>query len=182
MAFQEYLRAIDEIEERLQRLEVEIHTQAAEGEHAAVAQALETLRGVVEVTAVTVVADMGSFSRFTHPKQMIAYAGLVPSDYSNDGTRRQGRITKTSNAQTEAAWSYRYPPSGKGALRQRQEGQQPEVCRRVGKGQDRLYRLFPKGQHPNLTAVALARELLGLIRAITCHAGKQRTQTSQVAA
>lgn len=191
MAFQEYLRAIDEIDGRLHRLEAEIHIQATEGEHAAVIQALQTMRGVAEVTATTLVAEIGYFSRFEHPKQLMAYAGLVPSEYSSGGTRRQGRITKTGNAHVrrvvvEAAWSYRYPPAVKGELRKRQEGQQPEVCQIAWKAQDRLYRkrrrLIAKGKNPALAATAIARELLGFVWAIACHVERNREHGSPTAA
>ena len=69
--FQEYLHQLDEIDGRLKRLEAEIHLQATESEHAPVIQALQTMRGVAEVNAVMVVAEVGKFSRFRNPKQLI---------------------------------------------------------------------------------------------------------------
>lgn len=53
IVFQEYLHAIYEVEERMKRLEAQIHEEAIQSEHAPVIQALQTLRGVAEVTAVT---------------------------------------------------------------------------------------------------------------------------------
>lgn len=111
MVFQEYLHQIDEIEGRLSRLENAIHLEATESDYTPVIQALQTLRGVAEVTAVSLVAEVGNFSRFRNPAQLMAYAGLVPREYSSDSSRWQGGITKTGNAHLrrvlgEAAWSY----------------------------------------------------------------------------
>ncbi|MDZ7752861.1 MAG: transposase [Gammaproteobacteria bacterium] len=44
----------------------------------------------------------------------MAYLGLVPSEHSSGGSRRQGSITRTGNGHvrrvlTEAAWNYSLP-------------------------------------------------------------------------
>ena len=112
VAFQEYLHTIDELTGRIERIETEIHAQATESEHAPVIQALQTLRGVAEVTATTLVSEIGQFSRFKNPSQLMAFAGLTPKEYSSGASRHQGGITKTGNAHirrvlVEAAWAYR---------------------------------------------------------------------------
>lgn len=173
--FQEYLHHLMEIEGRIKRLEDAIHEQATNSPHAPVIQALQTLRGVKEVTAVTLVAEVGKFSRFRNPKQLMAYAGLVPREYSSGNSRWQGGITKTGNAHvrwivTESAWSYRYKPAVKGDIRRRQEGQSPHVQEIAWRAQDRLhrkyYRMMSRGKAPTVSATAVARELLGFVWAI----------------
>ncbi|MDN5366527.1 MAG: transposase [Thermacetogenium sp.] len=177
ITFQEYLHAIDEIESRIKRLETETSVQAVASVHAPVIQALQTLRGVAEVTATTLVAEIGQFSRFDNPRQLMAFAGLTPSEYSSGGSRHRGGITKTGNAHVrrvviEASWSYRYPPALKAALRRRQEGKDPEVQLIAWNAQDRLHRkymrLLFKGKPTPVVATAVARELLGFIWAIAC--------------
>lgn len=179
--FQEYLHQLDEISERIKRLEREIHTQATESIHAPVIQALQTLRGVAEITATTLVAEVGQFSRFRNPRQLMAYAGLVPKEYSSGASRWQGGITKTGNAHVrrvliESAWSYRYKPALKGDIRRRQQGQSAEVQRVAWKAQDRLhqkyFRMIARGKSPTVAATAVARELLGFIWAVSCTAEK----------
>lgn len=96
IVFQEYLHAIDEVAERLKRIESEIHEQAIQSEHAPVIQALQTLRGVAEVTAVTLVAEIGQFSRFTSPRQLMSYSGLVPKEYSAERTPLVGGSSVTN--------------------------------------------------------------------------------------
>jgi transposase len=190
LVFQEYLHHLDEIEGRLKRLEEEIHIQATESEHAPVIQALQTLRGVAEVIATTLVAEIGSFSRFTNPKQLMAYAGLVPKEYSTGNSRWQGGLTKTGNAHvrwamTEAAWSYRYKPAIKGDIRRRQIGQSPQVQSIAWKAQDRLHRkyvrMIAKGKRPSVVAAAVARELLGFVWAIACQIEMTRANQEGIA-
>ncbi|GMA64859.1 IS110 family transposase [Alicyclobacillus fastidiosus] len=183
MAFQEYLHQLDEIDGRIQRLEQEIHVQATDSFHAPVIQALQTLRGVAEVTATSLVAEIGQFSRFSNPRQLMAYAGLVPREYSSGANRWQGGITKTGNAHVrhilaESAWSYRYSPAIKGRIKQRQEGQSPQTQAIAWKAQDRLhrkyFRLISRGKNHSVAVTAVARELLGFIWAIGCMAERMR--------
>jgi hypothetical protein len=83
-----------------------------------VVHALQALRGLALVAAATVIAEPGDLTRFTNPRQLMAYPGLVPSEHSSGGTRRQaqiqGGVTKAGNGTArrmliEAAWSYRFP-------------------------------------------------------------------------
>ncbi|CAB3391264.1 IS110 family transposase [Kyrpidia spormannii] len=175
--FQEYLHALDEIEGRIQRVEAAIHEQATQSDRAPVIQALQTLRGVAEVTAVSLVAEVGEFSRFRNPRQLMAYAGLVPKEYSSGARRWQGGITKTGNAHlrrvlVEAAWSYRYKPAIKGQIRKRQEGQPAKITDIAWRAQDRLHRKYRKmvgkGKPIGVSVTAVARELLGFVWAIAC--------------
>lgn len=177
MVWGEYLHAIDELQERVKRLEAEIHVQATTSTRAPVIQALQTMRGVAEVTATTLVAEVGEFRRFAHPRQLMAYAGLVPSEHSTGGSRRQGGITKTGNRHlrrilVEAAWSYRHRPAVKTTVRGRQAGQPARVRDIAWKAQDRLHRkytrLLARGKPVGAAVTAVARELLGFVWAIAC--------------
>jgi len=66
------------------------------------------------VSAATLVAELGDVTRFTNPRRLMAYLGLVPSEHSSGKNTRQGGITKAGNGAArrmliEAAWSYRFP-------------------------------------------------------------------------
>lgn len=185
IVFQEYLHTIHEVEERMKRIEAKIHEEAMQSEHAPVIQALQTLRGVAEVTAVTLVAEIGQFSRFINPRQLMSYAGLVPKEYSSGSSRWQGSITKIGNAQirralVECAWAYRHRPSLKGELLKRQEGQDPEAQRIAWKAQHRLHkkyhRITSRGRGGKHAAIAVARELIGFIWAIECAIEKKKLE------
>lgn len=176
IVFQEYLHHLQEIEQRIKRLEEEINLQATEGIHAPMIQALKTLRGVAVITATSLVAEIGSFKRFPTPKQFMSYVGLIPSESSSGDIRRQGKITKTGNRHVrrllvESAWSYRFQPALKGELKRRQEGQLPSVQAISWKAQNRLhkkyFRLLSRGKESGKAIIAVARELAGFIWAIT---------------
>src|SRR5437660_2766251 len=77
--------------------------------------ALQAMRGIDLVAAVTVLAEIGDLSRFQNPCELMGYLGLVPSESSTGDTVNRGGITKAGNGRArrilvEAAWSYRHPP------------------------------------------------------------------------
>ena len=127
------------------------------------------------MVAATVVAEVGNFSRFQNPRQLMAYLGLNPSEHSSGATIKRGPITKTGNslARTclvEAAWTYRHPARVTQIIRERLKGL-PEPIRAIAwKAQVRLaarYRkLTASGKSAPKVIVAIARELVGFIWAI----------------
>jgi transposase len=77
-------------------------------------EALRCFRGMELVSASTFVASVGDLTRFDTPRQLMAYLGLTPSEYSSGGRISRGGIIKTGNREArrmlvEASWSYRYP-------------------------------------------------------------------------
>jgi transposase len=175
IVFQEYVRAVTEHTERLQRLEQELHEQVKTWRLAPVVEALQALRGVQFTVAVTTVAELGDLTRFTNPKQLMSYLGLTPSEYSSGHRRSQGGITKTGNsharrALVEGAWAYRYPAKVSRHLQLRLE-KLPKPIQDLGwKAQVRLckrYRqLIARSKNANQVVVAIARELVAFMWAI----------------
>jgi transposase len=175
VTFQEYVQNLNEVEQRLKRLEEQIETQAVEGVHAPLIQALQCLRGIAVISAAGLVAEIGSFKRFQTPKKFMAYLGLVPSESSSGAVRRQGKITKTGNTHArrlliEAAWSYRYQPAVRGRLKKQLEGKSGSIQAISWNAQQRLHkrylRLLSRGKQKNVAITAVARELAGYIWAI----------------
>jgi transposase len=114
IVFQEYVRAVTEHTERLQRLEQELHEQVKAWRLHPVVTALQALRGVQFTVAVTMLAELGDLTRFDNPRPLMKFLGLIPSEYSSGERRRQGAITKAGNtharrAIVEGAWAYQYP-------------------------------------------------------------------------
>jgi len=175
IVFQEYVRALDQCFERLERLEIELQEQVKSWRLAPVVEALQALRGVRFTVAVTTVAELGDLTRFAKPRQLMAYLGLHPSEHSSGPTRRQGGIAKTGNgharrALIEGAWAYRFPARVSKQIQARQE-QLPEAVRDVAwRAQVRLCKRFQKfvarGKNANLAVTAIARELSGFMWAI----------------
>jgi transposase len=115
IALQEYRDTIDETETRVARLTAELRTHTPPWRWAPVGDALQALRGVSFVTAVGLVAEVGDIRRCDHPRQLMAFLGLVPSEYSSGPSVRRGGITKAGNPHArrrlaEAAWAYQGIP------------------------------------------------------------------------
>ena len=142
---------------------------------APVVSALQALRGVSLNVAATTVAELGDMTRFDKPRQLMAFLGLVPSQYSSGPRVRMGHITKTGNGHArrvlvEAAWAHRFPAKIARAHQVRQENL-PQAVRDIAwKAQLRLcrryQRLLAKGKTKNVVVTAIARELVGFMWAI----------------
>jgi transposase len=175
IVFQESVRAVDEQVDRLQRLEAELLERAPAWRLYPVVQALQALRGVQWLVAITVVAELGDLTRFDSPRQLAAFVGLIPSEYSSGTSRRQGGITKAGNSRArralvEGAWAYRYPAKVSEHIQRRIDGL-PKPIQDIGwKAQVRLCkrfrRLVARGKHPNIVVTAIARELIAFMWAI----------------
>jgi transposase len=175
IVFQEYVRAVNEHTERLQRLEQERQDHVKTWRLQPVVEALQALRGVQFTVAVTLVAELGDLTRVDNPRQLMKSLGLIPAEYSSGERRRQGTITNAGNtharrALVEGAWAYRSPAKVSRHLQLRLE-QLPKPIQDISwKAQVRLctrYRhLLARGKHANQVVVAIARELVGFLWAI----------------
>ncbi len=175
LVLEELLARIERAEELCARLKQAIVELVPSWTLAPVVAAVQALRGVSILVAATVVAEVGNFSRFESPRQLMAYLGLNPSEHSSGATIKRGAITKTGNslARTclvEAAWTYRHPARVTQIIRERLAGL-PEPIRAIAwKAQVRLasrYRkLIAAGKPAPKAIVAVARELVGFIWAI----------------
>jgi transposase len=175
IVFQEYVRAVSEHQERLQRLETELREQVQGWRLAPVVQALQAMRGIQFTVAVTLIAELGDLRRFENPRQLMSYLGLTPSEYSSGERRRQGTITKAGNtfarrALIEGAWAYRYPAKVSRHLQLRLEELPKSIQDISWKAQVRLCKRFryliARGKHANQVVVAVAREMAAFIWAI----------------
>jgi transposase len=175
VVLEELRLAVAQAEQRLERLTAAIAEAAPQTTQAVPIAAWQSLRGVRLTTAAILGAELGDVTRFRSPRELMAYAGIVPSEHSSGGSTRRGRITKTGNAHlrfvlVEAAWHYRHGPRLSKALKARQQGQPAEVLMIAERAQRRLNRryraLLARNKTPQQTVVAVARELLGFIWAI----------------
>ena len=175
IAFEEMLLAVRQAQERVARLEVAIRAAVPDWSLAPVVEAVMAMRGIDLVSATGFLAEIGDLSRFRTPRQLMAYLGLVPSEFSTGETIRRGSITKTGNWRArrilvESSWSYRHPPRV-GKDKQARVEAAPESARKIAwKAQHRLYAryraLTRKGKSKTVAVTAIARELAGFIRAI----------------
>src|SRR3989441_7115936 len=75
IVFQEYVRAVSEQTERLGRLDQELREQVKTWRLHPVVDALQALRGVQCTVAITMVAEIGDFTRFEHPSELMKFLG-----------------------------------------------------------------------------------------------------------
>jgi len=173
----DYLHEVEHMGERVKRLEQAIveAVKLASPELQEVIKGLQALRGVAQISAVTIAAELGNITRFQGARQLMGYSGAVPSEDSSGQRTRRGSITKTGNAHLrriaiEAAWSYRLRPGIGPALRKRQEGVPEEIKEIAWKAQHRLHKRYLKlsaaGKDQRKIVTAVGRELLGFIWAI----------------
>ena len=192
-ALMDYVAEVDHAAERIQRLERAIDEAArhAPVRMRALIEGLQALRGVAKITAVTLVSELGELSRFRHPRQLMGYTGLVPSERSSGDKTRRGAITKTGNSHlrrvlTEAAWAYRARPSIGAELRRRQAGQSEKILEISWKAQHRLHsvyrRLLGRGKPSQKVVTAVSRELAGFIWAIGLEVETQLASNKPAAA
>ena len=180
-AFLDYVHEVEHAADRLERLEKAIDDAiaTAPAEIQEVVQALQALRGVGKIVAVSIVAEVGSLSRFTNPRQLMSYSGMVSSEHSSGARIQRGGITKTGNAHlrrviVEAAWAYQHKPWIGGWLAKRQQGLDEETKAIAWKAQWRLCtrykKLLARGKNKPQIVTAIGRELLGFIWAIAVKA------------
>ncbi|MGH3523933.1 MAG: IS110 family transposase, partial [Mycobacterium sp.] len=173
----DYLHEVEHAGERIQRLEKSIDTaiETVPPKMRAVIQGLQSLRGIAQISAVSIVAELGEISRFAQPRQLMGYSGAVSREHSSGERVQRGSISKAGNAHlrrivVEAAWSYRHRPNIGAALAMRQKGSSEEVKEIAWKAQHRLHtrysKLCAKGKAKQKVVTAVGRELLGFIWAI----------------
>ena len=175
IVLQDYIHAVEDAECRRDRLTRQIQELMPTWSMAPVAAALQAMRGVALVVAVTVVAEVGDFRRFTNARQLMAYLGLVPSEHSSGSTVRRAGITKAGNALArrvliEGAWTYRMSARVSRKLHDRLEPLPAAIRDIAWKAQVRLCaryrRLAATGKPKVVVTTAIAREMVGFIWAI----------------
>ena len=169
---EEYLISIHAATERIERCEAAMRALLDKWRLRPAVQALMAFKGFQTVAAMILISELGEVDRFAHPRQVMAYLGLVPTENTSNDKRRQGRITKCGNAHArwllvECAQHYATPPKVSKELSRRQEGQPAQVRAISWRAQNRLHsrytRLLGRRLQRNKAMVAIARELCGFI-------------------
>jgi transposase len=174
---EDHLNEVEHCAQRIKRLEnlIDEAVKAAPESMREVIAALQALRGIAAMSAVTIVAEVGRLSRFETARQLMGYSGAVASEHSSGQKTQRGHITKTGNAHlrriiVEAAWSQRFKPILSQTRKLRQEGLDPGVIEIASKAMHRLHQryvlLLGRGKAKQQVITAVARELLGFIWAI----------------
>jgi len=176
IVLQEYIQAITERMNRLKRLDNELEHHVKNWRYYPVVKAIQAMRGVRLLVATGLVAELGDLTRFDHPRKLMSYLGLVPSEHSSGGKRSIGAITKCGNSRArrllvEGAHTYRYAANISTELQLRQEDLGKTIVDIAWKAQLRLCRRYQtmlrRGKHYNVIVTAIAREMIAYIWAIS---------------
>jgi transposase len=175
VVLEEYLIAISQAGERIGRLTSQIELHVASWRMKPVVEMLMAMRGIQLLAATALISELGDLRRFDHPRQLMAYLGLVSSEQSTGSVRRLGAITKCGNTHArwfliECAQHYALPPKISKELSKRQEHQPQRIKELSWKAQMRLHHRFwmlmQRGICRQIAIVAVARELCGFIWAL----------------
>jgi transposase len=163
-ALEQLLIHLDAIERQLATLDARLGEIASGDRWSGQVQTLTRFRGISTLTALGLIAEIGDFARFSHPRELASWLGITPSEYSSGDQQHRGHITLSGNKHArrlliEAAWHYRHAPRRPAA------GPQPDA--RAWHAQVRLHHrhrhLAEHGKRPTVANVAVARELLGFL-------------------
>jgi transposase len=175
IVLQEAVSTITERIKRLKRLDNELTHQVKNWRYYPVVKALQAMRGVRLLVATGVIAELGDLTRFEHPRKLMSYLRLVPSEHSSGGKRRLAAITKCGNSRArrllvEGAHTYKYNANISKEMQLKQEGLPKQIIDIAWQAQCRLcrryQRLMHKGKHRNVVVTAIAREMAAYIWAI----------------
>jgi len=175
IAFEELAKATDEAQARRDRLAEQMQELLPCWSLAQIVAAIQALRGIAMISAITLVAEIGDFKRFANPRHLMAYLGLTPSEHSSGAKTARGAITKAGNTRArrmlvEGAWTYRLQARMGADILKRNEALPQAVKDIAWKAQARLcarYRRLSKAGKPtNVICVAIARELAAFVWAI----------------
>jgi transposase len=166
------LRTVDEALARLRSVEEDLRALLMLEPLRPRVTRLRCFRGMDDLTALTIAAEVGDPRRFPSAPRAMAFVGLVPSEHSSGTKQARGAITKTGNAHlrrvlVEAAWHYRHRPFVGAALRRRQQGAPAATIAHAWTAQQRLYRRYhrlrARGKPNQHVIIAIARELTGFV-------------------
>jgi len=176
IVLQEAVSTITERMKRLKRLDNELAHSVKNWRYYPVVKALQAMRGIRLLIATGVIAELGDLTRFDHPRKLMSYLGLVPSEHSSGGKRRLGAITKCGNSRArrllvEGAHTYKYNANISKEMQLRQEGLPKQIIDIAWQAQLRLcrryQRLMHRGKHRNVVVTAIAREMAAYIWSIS---------------
>jgi transposase len=176
-ALEQMLIHLDGIDRQLAALDACLEQIARDERWSWQVDKLRAFRGIATLTALGLIAEIGDFARFSHPRELASWLGITPSEYSSGEQQHRGHITKSGNRHArrllvEAAWHYRHPP--------RRPSTGPEPSDRAWQAQIRLFHrhhhLTQQGKRSTVVTVAVARELAAFLWAeMTDQPARQET-------
>ncbi len=168
----QYIDQIEHLYFQLDDIDREIAAVAETEEYKLKVNALRAYRGLSTLSAMVIITEIFTFSRFKNAPEFMSYLGVVPSEYSSGGSVMKGSLTKCGNKRVrrilvEAALHNRHEPKTSYAMRANLNKVDSELRNPPLKAMKRLhkryYHLIFAGKPKPKAAAAVARELAGFI-------------------
>ena len=169
---QSLLSSLNNLTAQIERYENKIEEISHYEKYSKACRALESFRGLNNLSCMTLISEIGDIKRFDHPKRLFAYTGFSITEYSSGGHEKKYHITKTGNkfirtTVVEASqYAFKSVAVSKQLSKRRVEAL-PECVNIADRCMNRLHKkalkMFHSGKHRNKIKVACARELLGFI-------------------
>jgi transposase len=163
-ALSQMLTHLDSLDRQLATLDAHLEQIAGDERWGWQVDKLHAFRGIGTLTALGLIAEIGDFARFGHPRELASWLGITPSEYSSGDQQHRGHITKSGNRHarrllTKAAWHYRHAP--------RRPTSGPPPNDRAWQAQIRLFHrhrhLIQHSKRSTVVTVAVARELTAFL-------------------
>ncbi len=166
----EYMASYEEQEAKIERYDKRIEEMAAEARYQEDAKKLGCFLGIRTHTALSLIVEIGDFTRFAKGSIYAAFLGLGPGEHSSSKSVNRLGITKAGNTHLRRLLIEAAKGICKGAighkskeLRCRQSEQSAEVIAYADKANTRLrskyYKMIRHGKKKNVAVAAIAREL-----------------------
>lgn len=166
-----YLRTMTQLEETIADFDSDIKILSEMKEYEKIVSRLSCIRGIGILTALSIAAEVGDFSRFKSAAEFASWVGVTPGEFSSGASTHHLGITKAGNSHlrhllTESAQCYtRGNPLYKSKdLKKRQSGQPEVIVTYADTCAKRLHKKFKnmvlnKGKRHNVAITAITREL-----------------------
>lgn len=170
--FSHYRAVVAGLDAHLTAVESDLKGYLDQGPFADAVARLGAYRGVTELGALTLSAEVCDWRRFPRATSLMGFCGLVPSEYSSGERTKRGRITKSGNIHlrtqlVESAWAYKHRPAVGLTIKKRQQRCGVDTVTRAWAAQlhlcGKFRRLAERKSSRNVVVTAIARELTGFL-------------------
>jgi len=169
-SFDHYFGQVLGATERRRALDQQITDLATTAPFAPIVARLKCLRGIGDVTAVGLCAEVGDWRRFSG-RSLGSWVGLTPTESQSADRHSRGPISRRGSAHArwlliESAWHHRRALRPSPELERRRAGQPEQVIARARAAERRLHRRWRhladhRKLRSTIVTTAIARELAG---------------------
>jgi len=172
---QEHMGHLNYLETRIAALDAKIEEIARSEVYAPSVKKLRAFRGIGTLGAMLLIAEITDFRRFSSPRELMAFLGLIPSENSSGDKQAGGGITKAGNRRCRTQLVecvQHYVRSPKVSMKMKSDLSQVDAftantaIKCLNRLHKRFWALTMKGKLRPLAIIAIAREFVGFLWAV----------------